>query len=311
MKPSRISTKRPGKAIPSRARLAHIFSRLGYEWLPTGLRTAVVSRASRSWQFYCPVCEESVVQFSPLPDIYFRELEEHGSDLRIPDFETCNFAAYQCPHCGATDRDRLYALFMADRLPYADSARAVFNLLDIAPSRALSRCIKRKFHVRYRTADLMLKNVDDQVDITSMDCYPEGSFDAYICSHVLEHVKNDRKAMAELWRILKPGGWGIAMVPIHSGLKEIREDFTKVSPEERWKHFGQGDHVRVYSQDGFVARLQDAGFLIRRFGREHFGNEAMRRCGLSAASVLYVVEKPKPVTATPLNSEKCPEYVHV
>jgi SAM-dependent methyltransferase len=233
-----------------------------------------------------------VPRFSPLPEFYYSELLAHGSDLRIKDFETCNFEAYQCPHCGATDRDRLYALYLAERLPASTESPNDFSLLEIAPGSPLSRHIKSKYRIRYRTADLFMKNVDDVVDVTSMTCYPDASFDGFICSHVLEHVSDDRKAMSELLRVLKPGGWGIAMVPISLAITETQEDPAKTSESERWKYYGQGDHVRLYSRQGFVTRLEEAGFAVRPLGRGHFKPEVMARCGLSPASVLYIVEKP-------------------
>jgi SAM-dependent methyltransferase len=279
--------------FPTRGRSAYICSRLFYKSVPAKIRKRIVASLGRDWRFFCPACEERVPSFSPLPGFYFRELEAHGSDLSSTDFETLNFKAYQCPHCGASDRDRLYALYLAARIQANESLLAKFRLLDIAPATALSAHIRRHYPIQYRTADLFQKNVDDRVDITSMDCYVENTFDAFICSHVLEHVENDGKAIAELFRILKPGGWGIAMVPINLSLKEIREDPSKTTVEERWRYFGQGDHVRVYTRDGFMRRLEKAEFVVRQFGRDFFGSEQMSRCGLSEASVLYVVEKPR------------------
>jgi len=280
------------RLIPGKARLLYICSRLFYQFIPARARSRIISKFGRAWQFFCPVCENRVSGFASLPDFYFQQLEEHGSDLQLTDFETCNFRAYQCPHCGATDRDRLYAIYLAARLPSTEAQQANFCLLDIAPAAALSSHIRRKYRIRYRTADLFQKNVDDRVDITSMNCYPDASFDAFICSHVLEHVENDRKALAELWRVLKPGGWGIAMVPISSTLKENREILTASTVNERWKHFGQGDHVRLYSREGFVRQLREAGFMVNQFGSEHFKAEEMTRSGLSNSTMLYVVEKP-------------------
>lgn len=245
----------------------------------------------KSWRFRCPVCEEPVGGFAPLPSFYFKQLAANGSDLRIPDFETCHFEAYQCSHCGSTDRDRLYALYLAARLPLAQAEQAKIFLLDIAPSEALSGHIRRKYGIRYRTADLFQANVDDRVDVTSMSCYADGTFDAFICSHVLEHVSDDRKAMAELRRVLKSGGWGIAMVPISTALGEIRENPGETDERMRWKNFGQGDHVRIYSRNGFVQRLKDAGFQVQEFGADYFEPSRMDRFGLSRRSVLYVVEK--------------------
>jgi SAM-dependent methyltransferase len=287
--------------IPSKARLMYICSRLFYRYLPEQARAGIISTFGSSWQSYCPVCEDRVPGFSALPRFYFQQLEEHGSDLRITQFETINFNAYQCPHCGATDRDRLYALYLSERLLRGEVQQTGFCLLDIAPAPTLSRHIKRKYRIRYRTADLFQKGVDDRVDITSMTCYADSSFDAFICSHVLEHVDNDRKAMGELLRVLKPGGWGIAMVPVNTVLEGIREHPVKTEAE-RWKYFGQGDHVRLYSREGFIGRLQDAGFNVLQLGRDHFESHQMARCGLTESSVLYVVEKP------PLNHGKLDEH---
>jgi SAM-dependent methyltransferase len=280
--------------IPSRTRSAYICSRLLYQCLPARARASIGARIGHSWKFLCPACGDRIRAFSPLPEFYFQELEEHDSDLRTHDFETLNSKAYQCPHCGASDRDRLYALYLDARLRVSGMLSPEFFLLDIAPSAALAAHIRRVYAIRYRTADLFQKGVDDRVDITSMRCYEDATFDAFICSHVLEHVQDDKKAMAELFRILKPGGWGIAMAPIDLALKEIREDPAITTPAERWRHFGQGDHVRVYSRDGFTDRLKEAGFVVRQFGSGYFGLEQMRTHGLSEASVLYVVEKPDP-----------------
>jgi SAM-dependent methyltransferase len=125
-----------------------------------------------------------------------------------------------------------------------------------------------------------------------MNMYADNSFDAFICSHVLEHVPDDGKAMAELHRILKPGGWGIAMVPIVIGFEGVYEDPTKTTEAERWQHFGQEDHVRVYSQKGFVGRLRVAGFEVQALPGDLFGKDKLKWCGIDPESVLYIVAKP-------------------
>ena len=97
--------------------------------------------------------------------------------------------------------------------------------------------------------------------------------------------------MSELYRILKPGGWGIAVVPINLRLTEIREDASKITEAERWQYFGQGDHVRVYTRSGFVNRLREAGFRVLELEGGFFGTRTLIRCGIPERSVLYVVEK--------------------
>ena len=97
-------------------------------------------------------------------------------------------------------------------------------------------------------------------------------FNAIICYHVLEHIEDDSKAMAELFRVLKPGGWAILQTPIDDEREETFEDFSITSPKERKKIFGQEDHVRIYGKDYFK-RLRKVGFdvtentFIRKFNQ--------------------------------------------
>ena len=77
-------------------------------------------------------------------------------------------------------------------------------MLHIAPETALAWHIRRKARFEYRSADQAMATVDDQIDITHMGRYKEGAFDCFICSHVLEHVEDDRAALCELFRILAP-----------------------------------------------------------------------------------------------------------
>lgn len=238
---------------------------------------------------YCPVCEQKVPPFAPLPTFYREQLLKHGSELLNDECETCNMNAYSCRICMAADRDRLYALYLARRLGPSPSNQ--FRMLDIAPARPLSAHIRRKYSIIYRTADLFMEGVDDRVDLTKMDCYSNDSFDAFICSHVLEHIPDDRKALSELFRVLKPGGWGIAMVPISKKLEQIREDPSAQTEADRWRLFGQGDHVRLYTRNGFLARLREAGFSVIELGQDFFGRDQFIRHGITETSMLYVVEK--------------------
>ena len=244
----------------------------------------------------CSVCESRVGRFDPLPAVFVEEARRHGFKYEVEEAETCNAKNYMCPHCGAADRDRLYALYLRDYLAGVTSEGAV-KLVDFAPSAPLSDFIRRLTarlpqDFSYRTADLFMEGADDRVDITDMRAYGDGSVDFFICSHVLEHVADDRKALGELRRILKPGGRGILVVPIVLTAEEIDEDPSVTDAAERWRRFGQDDHVRLYSKQGFLSRVREAGFAVEQLGREHFGADTFRRHGITDRSVLYVVEKP-------------------
>jgi predicted SAM-dependent methyltransferase len=244
---------------------------------------------------YCPVCESGVVSFLPLPEFFRENLQRYGFPFEGNDAETCNDGAYSCPSCNATDRDRLCALFLSGYLKSLESV-APIKIVDFAPSAPLSEFICRLIKssgrkIQYRTADLLADNVDDKVDITELHLYQDDEFDFFMCSHVLEHVEDDKKALCELHRILKPGGKAILMVPIILSIDQIDEDTSVVDEGERWRRFGQSDHVRLYSKSGFLARVREAGFQVHEYGRETFGEELFNKAGISSQSVLYVVEK--------------------
>ena len=238
--------------------------------------------------FYCPVCNESIKYFQRLPDYYFIQLDENQFVHSSYCFETMNTLMYSCPNCKAKDRDRLSALFFEVKL----KENSIFQpkLLDIAPSKSLRKYLLKK-SILYRSADMHQLDVDDQVDITNMKIYNDNTFDIFICSHVLEHVEKDDKAISELYRILKPDGWGIVMVPILLTLEEDLEDEQYVSAEDRWKYYGQYDHVRMYSKTGFVKKLVDCGFIVDQFGGEYFGFSKFQMCGIHKRSILYIVRK--------------------
>lgn len=237
--------------------------------------------------FQCSVCQTNLAHFLPLPTYFFKELNEYQHVHSIFQAEMLNLESYLCPACQASDRDRLYALYFQRVMRGTDSKK----LLDFAPSPAFQKFLKSNFQLDYRSADLFMPNVDDVVDITDMKQYDGESFDIFICSHVLEHVSDDRKAMRELYRVLRRGGWGIAVVPINLGLKEIHEDASITSEADRWKYFGQGDHLRMYSKQSFVERLEEAGFTVQQLGIDYFGAETFTKFGIQSRSVLYVAHK--------------------
>ena len=171
-----------------------------------------------------------------------------------------------------------------------------FSILEIAPAPPLSQLIReniKRHHLNAEliTADYSAAKAMVQIDIQHMPVFKDNSFDFFICSHVLEHVPDDKMALQELYRVLKPGGTGILMVPINLAAQYIDEDPGVVNVAERWKRFGQHDHVREYSRSGFIERVNEAGFVVHEFGSQSFGRIVFFRYGLHSHSVLYVVQK--------------------
>jgi SAM-dependent methyltransferase len=258
------------------------------------LNAAGLSRATLLGKYKCSVCDSPVIRFNPLPPDHITHNFRYSADQS----EMCNAANYSCPLCGAADRERLYALYLREyfqSLAGAPNASAR-KFIDFAPSPPLSSFIKRLITdspclFSYRTADLFREGVDDKVDLMDLNLYEDESVDFFICSHILEHVPDDKKALSELQRILKRGGQGIVVVPIALAALEIDEDPTLTDPAERWRRFGQDDHVRLYSKAGFLERVAQAGFQVRQLGQEHFGKKTFGIYGITEQSVLYVVEK--------------------
>lgn len=240
--------------------------------------------------FTCPVCGSGVEHFLPVPDHYASSLKQHQAAFSLDDFETLNTRQYSCPACMASDRDRLYAYFVRRQL--LRPGLPPLRILDIAPAPALSAMLRGLGGRNYRSADLYSPLADDRVDITNMQAYADASFDLIVCSHVLEHVGDDRAAMRELHRVLAPGGCAILMVPLLTTATATDEDPQESRVEERWRRFGQDDHIRLYAKADFLERLGQAGFSMQALDLADFGDAAFSEFGIAPGSVLHVGRKP-------------------
>jgi SAM-dependent methyltransferase len=133
------------------------------------------------------------------------------------------------------------------------------RVLHVAPEQAFEGRLRDRLGAGYLTADLLDPHVMERMDITDIQ-YPDESFDVIYCSHVLEHVEDDQRAMREFRRVLKKSGWAILLVPIMGDM--TFEDPTVVRPSDRLRVFGQEDHVRRYGRD-YADRLRRAGFDVQ------------------------------------------------
>lgn len=234
----------------------------------------------------CSCCGNSVY-YRPLPLCYEMEQKKHGGERHTG--ETINREDYSCPVCEASDRDRLMAAFL-QRLGL-DAKDCRETLLQIAPSRGLEHWIYANSPaLTYHSADLYMKGVTFTADIQDMVQVKDESYDYIICSHVLEHVQDDRKAMRELKRMLKEDGFCLFLVPISLDREHVDEEWG-LSEEENWRRFGQGDHCRLYAKQELVERLEECGFFVHALGKEYFGERVFEECGLTDTSVLYVLTK--------------------
>jgi SAM-dependent methyltransferase len=166
----------------------------------------------------------------------------------------------QCVHCGSLERHRLVWLFIQKKTNLFDGKPR--KMLHVAPELCLEPRFKEHLGDNYLTADLHGPSAMIAMDITDIQCSDQ-SFDVIYCSHVLEHVQDDRRAMREFYRVLKNNGWAILLVPITS--ERTFEDASIIDPKERFRVFGQADHVRRYGPD-YVDRLREAGFIVEITG---------------------------------------------
>ncbi len=214
---------------------SRLLRRLGPRPLPRALRRALFAGDAR----YCPVCRSSVAVFLPF-----------GVRARTD---------AMCPLCLALERHRLDWVFFERHTNLFDATPK--RMLHVAPEAAFREPLQRLPALDYFTADLAGREAMARIDVTNIPCADE-TFDVIYCSHVLEHVPDDARAMRELRRVLKRTGWALLQVPVVQGRTD--EDPTVRDPAERLRRFGQADHVRRYGTD-YPDRLEAAGFRVRVF----------------------------------------------
>lgn len=189
-----------------------------------------------------------------------------------------------CWRCGSHERHRAQWLLFEQRQPLLPEAR---SLLHFAPEWTLRRHLQRIPRLRYVTADLWQPDVDLRLDVAAL-ALADSSFDAVICSHVLEHVADDAAAMRELRRIVAPAGWCLVMVPLDVTRECTYEDPSLRDPQDRRRAFGAADHLRLYGLD-ISERLTTAGFDVERIvPQEAFGETLARRCRIQAVDQMFL-----------------------
>jgi SAM-dependent methyltransferase len=169
----------------------------------------------------------------------------------------------RCPNCKANHRVRLLQLYLEHR---TDLFQQPARVLHISPHRYIADVLRHRKNIDYVSGALFPDRLPHiptvKVDVTEIG-FEENDFDVVLCNHVLEHVQDDRKAMDEIFRVLRPGGFAVLQVPLALDLATTLEDPSVASEKERRATYGQKDHLRLYGLDYFD-RLENAGFRVER-----------------------------------------------
>ena len=217
---------------------------------------------------YCPCCKTRILRF-------------------LPGGVITRFNA-QCPRCGSLERHRLLWLYLQSKTDFFSSSLSV---LDVAPSYFQQQQFKSQTNLNYISVDLTAPWVMMKIDLAFIP-FPNDYFDCVICYHVLEHIPNDRQAMREIFRTLKPGGWAILQSPIDQTRTTTFEDPKAVTPKDRLRLFGQNDHFRIYGQD-YSKRLEEVGFQVKIDSFvQNFPEDDINKYGILREEILFVCFKP-------------------
>ncbi len=233
---------------------------------------------------YCVACQSSIGWFLPykrgqVTPPFLQALDLVGSDVD-------NFS---CPRCWSHDRERHLFLYMRET-GFLDKLHGA-TVLHFAPETWLSRVIAGQSPLRYVKADLYPSAADvEKVNMLAIQ-YPDEIFDVVIANHVLEHVLDERQALAELYRVLKPGGFAVLQTPYCAKLKHTFCDPGIDDDESRLQAYGQEDHVRLYGSDIFV-RFEAAGFITRiRQHEDVLSKFDSIKYGLNKSEPFFLFEK--------------------
>ncbi|TXN36823.1 class I SAM-dependent methyltransferase [Flagellimonas hymeniacidonis] len=191
------------------------------------------------------------------------------------------------PSTLSLERHRLLWLYLKDETDLFTKSQ---KLLHFAPEQAFYKRFKRLQHIEYTTTDLNSPLAEVKADICELP-FADNSFDVILCNHVLEHIPDDTKAMQELYRVLKPGGWGVFQIPQDLKRDKTFEDNSIIDKKERAKIFGQYDHVRVYGKDYFD-KLRSIGFNVNEVDYTNkLSVEEVEKYRLAQGEIIPLVSK--------------------
>ena len=191
------------------------------------------------------------------------------------------------PSTLSLERHRLLWLYLKNETDFFSAEKKV---LHFAPEQCFLKRFRNLKHIDYTTTDLESPIADVKADICNLP-FENNSYDVILCNHVLEHIPDDTKAMQELFRVLKPGGYGVFQIPQDLSRAETFEDNTITDKKERAKVFGQYDHVRVYGLDYFD-KLRSVGFNVEEVDyTSKLSEEDVKKYCLAKGEIIPVVYK--------------------
>ncbi|WP_083426279.1 methyltransferase domain-containing protein [Thermoactinomyces sp. DSM 45891] len=196
-----------------------------------------------------------------------------------------------CSMCMAMDRERLYVWFMERETDLFMAPKVVFHI-DPEKEKNVKNKLAIHSNLYYVSGDLKpLDPWTKALDVTNL-YYEDHSFDVIICSHILENISEDRKAMGELYRVMKVGGWGIMQVPLATNVAMSFEDERVMTADDRARAYGHPNHVRVYAKEDYIKRLESVGFRVELYNiAERYSIKEAHKLGLSKEDNLYIVHK--------------------
>lgn len=196
------------------------------------------------------------------------------------------------PSTLSLERHRLLWLYLKNDTDFFTAEKKV---LHFAPEQCFLKRFRALKNINYTTTDLLSPIADVKADICDLP-FEDNSYDVILCNHVLEHIPDDTKAMQELYRVMKPGGYGIFQIPQDLRRAETFEDNTIIDRAERAKIFGQYDHVRIYGRDYFD-KLRSIGFMVEEVDyTSTLSNDDIDRYRLAKGEIIPFVFKPETVS---------------
>jgi len=162
-----------------------------------------------------------------------------------------------CPKCLSLERHRLIWLYLNRK---TDLFSHPYKVLQIAPEQVFYKLLKKQKNLNYITTDLESPLADVKMNIEAMT-FSDNEFDIVFCNHVMEHIEDDKKALTEIYRVLKKNGWAILQTLVDTSREVTYEDPSITSPLDREREFLQKDHLRIYGRD-YAQRIMNAGFVV-------------------------------------------------